>query len=87
MECTKCGKKLRSNNTRGVCSGGCKAVVSAIGAAPEESAEVYRSKRRKDLAGKFRAVTVALGYDPDELLEEYQQGWLDRIRERAQPSE
>lgn len=71
-QCAKCGKRLRTNNTKGICSGGC--TTESSGTAP---------RVRGDSLKKFRIVAGALGFDPDGVLEEFCAGWLDRVRERA----
>ncbi len=86
--CPKCGKPLRSNNTRGYCSA-CLSVAgsSALlrGEAPAASGPIAagggRPKKPGNTRKSFRVITEALGVDGDQLLEDFMQGWLDRIRE------
>lgn len=73
--CPHCGKKLRSNNTRGACSDCLKK--------PEHRGEsdAPRAPKRSDVMKSFRTVASALGEDPNAILEEAASVWLEKVRE------
>lgn len=79
--CSQCGKKLRSNNTRGICSGCTKG-----GAAAEASGGEGRKSaaRDKTVLKRFRVVAAALGVDPEGLLEGFARSWLKRLQDRVE---
>lgn len=67
-----CTKKLRSNNTTGMCATGCESSESGGG---------KKAKRSSDVMRRFKLVARALGKNPDEVLEEAAQGWLNAVLE------
>jgi hypothetical protein len=71
-----CGKRLRSNNTKGVCSSGCLATG--------EPGERERSKASKGVLKRFRIVAGALGKDPNALIEEFAGEWLKTLLGRLE---
>lgn len=68
-----CTKKLRANNTKGVCSSGCEAQASS-------SPATGGGKTKSSVMKSFRTVATALGKDPNAILEEAAKTWLDAIR-------
>lgn len=78
MTCSKCGKTLRKDNKRGICSA-CQGRGGASSLVHEPAALAEHETTLK----QFRAATRALGFDPDELLATYARKWLDRIRASA----
>lgn len=82
-----CTKTLRSDNSTGACSSSCQspdAPASVRARVTNPGREVAAPKREPGAAvdralvmAKFRTVTEALGFDPDELLAEAAQAWLD----------
>lgn len=88
---TGCTKTLRSNNTTGLCATNClspdaapshraKAVDGAGGELGRTRAEKPAAETGNAMA-KFRAVAEVVGLDPDQVLEEFAQSWLDGLRE------
>ena len=87
--CTRpgCGKTLRSNNTKGVCGSGCLSpdapashrTTSAKRASPKVSARV------PDFGAldRFRTVAEALGKNPEAILSEFAEGWLQALRDQV----
>jgi len=75
--CPHCGKKLRIDNTRGACSA-CLAAGKSPGASEDDSSR-GKTKGRSDVLKRFRIIAHALGKDPDAILEEAAQAWLDTI--------
>lgn len=79
-----CGKKLRSNNTTGVCGAGC--LSEDAPASKRASSPAKTAKRPKgdhdDVLGKFRAVCIGLDKDPDEEIATFAKSWLDALKER-----
>lgn len=90
-----CGKKLNKNNKRGVCGTGCLStsappskqvkpggpqsnVLRQLHAKTESKPNGISPKK---ILENFRAVATALGKDPDVLLADAAQGWLDGVRE------
>lgn len=80
-----CGKQLRSNNTTGMCGSGCLSpdAPPSLRAAGVDGDDILDDKPKKvgrsDVQKRFRAVAVALGKDPDAILDEAAQAWLDVI--------
>ncbi len=71
-----CDKKLRSTNTTGVCATGCRSTE----ASPSERVVGTRSVGAKDdVLRRFRLVARALGKDPEAILVEAAQTWLDTV--------
>lgn len=65
-----CTKKLRSNNESGVCSSACES---------KEAPASKGSSRASSVMKRFRQVALALGKDPNAILEEAAAGWLDAV--------
>lgn len=91
-----CGRKLRSNNTRGFCGYNCagkpasgtKAVRREPPAAREVRApEPVRSSAATttpaDVETRFAIVAEVLGFDRDELLRELMAWWLESLKATA----
>lgn len=91
---SSCTKKLRSNNTTGRCATGClspdappAARAKGVGAAApkrEAAKEVTAVASHGETIELFRSVTQAVGRDPDEMIAEFAQAWLDGLREKLQ---
>lgn len=82
--CTRsdCGKTLRDSNTTGMCSSGCRSPEAPASLrAPGVELDGAPGKRRSasDTIKRFRIVAFALGKDPDAILEEAAQAWLDVV--------
>lgn len=84
-----CSKKLRANNTTGSCATGClspeappgkRATGATVRAARGEAPK--RVPTQGVALDRFRVVCEALGMDPDEVLTEFAEGWLDALKER-----
>jgi hypothetical protein len=80
--CAKCGKKLRANNTGADCWS-CR--TNGTGEAQSASSPVPGPGRRakSDAQKRFKVVATALGVDPDKLIAEFCEGWLERVRGSA----
>lgn len=92
-----CSRQLRSHNTTGVCSSNCESAdaPAAARAAGVKRAPTSTSAKTVELppssvAGKanasaimkrFEKVTETLGLDPEVILAEAAQGWMDGLRE------
>lgn len=89
-QCPHCGKKLRANNTKGVCAD-CSARGRTLENAPATpDASLYdvkapsESRRSKsDVLKRFRIVATALDEDADKLLEAFAESWLAQLKERV----
>lgn len=80
-ECPYCGKTLRSDNSTGICAK-CQANGKKPGDAADAAllSEKPKAKAaRSDVQKRFRTVAVALGKDPDAILDEAAQEWLDAV--------
>lgn len=87
---TGCTKTLRSDNSVGKCSSNCESPeappshrakgVSAASAPKRESVPEKASSSSSEVIERFRAVAEAVGRDPDEMIAEFAQSWLDGIR-------
>lgn len=67
-----CTKKLRSDNASGVCSSNC--------GSPEAAPRLQGGGgEAKSVMKRFKSVATALGKDPNKILEEAAQGWLDAV--------
>lgn len=84
-KCPYCDKKLRIDNTRGACSA-CLAEgkpIPAGGTAPPKTVRRVEGESDEEetdaaaILAKFRTVAEALGFDPDEVLAEGAQAWLE----------
>lgn len=73
MPCAVCGGRMRADNKSGV-HAACKTSAPAAVAMPPPSASHARSLER------FRTVADALGFNADQLLAEFAEDWLSRIR-------
>ena len=92
--CAKCGKKLRSDNTKGICgqAGPCARRAAAGGVAADAGDDdiLERTggtkpaeappKTKSDAMKRFRVVAEAMGYDPEQLLSTYCEGWLAAVK-------
>lgn len=85
--CTRsgCGKTLRDTNTTGMCASNCRSPdaplsLRAPGVGADEL-DTGTTKRRgpSDTMRRFRVVATALHKDPDAILEEAAQAWLDVV--------
>jgi len=89
-----CTKKLRKDNAKGVCSSNCDSPeapaaqrAKGIGAAApkhEAAKEIYAPEKlsHAETIKIFRDVAEAVGRDPDEMIAEFAQAWLDGLREK-----
>lgn len=88
-KCPYDGKKLRSDNTKGVC-----AKCSARGRTLENAPQTSGADEAPPVSGKkqerhgqelkeFRQVAKLLGVDGDQLLVEFARGWLSEMRAKA----
>jgi hypothetical protein len=85
---TGCGKRLRSDNTTGVCGSGCLSdeAPPAKRAKASKVAGPRKPKREASAAGdgeaveRFRTVATALGLDPEEILAEFAEAWIAELR-------
>lgn len=81
--CPYCEKKLRRDNTRGACSDCLNAGKPVPEGAVDELAEPKRKggkAKASDTMKSFRVVATALGKDPDAILEEAADAWLQLVR-------
>jgi hypothetical protein len=89
--CSKCGKKLRSDNTKGICGASVACSKRAKNGAAEAPAEMKPpppARRPKKVAGvswleRFRQLHAALGLDADEALDEHCREWVESVTSRA----
>lgn len=85
-----CGKTLRANNTTGSCATGCrsedappaKRAKASGGAGQAQASKAQEAVSCAGALARFRVVAEALGKTPDDILEDFAQGWLDALRER-----
>ncbi len=87
-----CGKRLYANNTKGVCAnkGKCagkdeleRFVPAATAEAPPKTRLVetrIAKTAASDALGRFRLLAEALGFDPEEVLGQFANEWLERAR-------
>lgn len=90
-----CTKYLRASNTKGVCASGCLSPeapaslrakgITVKASAPVESLEAghdirYVETQQSTPVDRFRTVAHALGLDPDTILNEFAQAWLDGLK-------
>lgn len=83
--CSTCSKKLRKNNSGDLCTS-CRRGPDV--GAPVTKRKPVPVKAANDEApdsvlAKFRVVADALGENPDAILADYAQGWLDRLRAKV----
>lgn len=71
-----CNKKLRSNNTTGVCATNCQSNDAPAGT----RAVGDSSGGRSDVMRRFKVVATALGKDPNAILEDAAATWLDAVK-------
>jgi hypothetical protein len=81
-----CGKKLRSNNTKGVCGSGClspEAPSYMRAGVAVKSPRVSKAPKADaaDVMARFRAVATGLGKSPDVILQDAAQAWLLALEE------
>ena len=85
--CTKCGKKLRADNSKGLCGDwtACRKRASGGASSPPaaKAPKPRKSTAPADVVERFKTVANALGYDADELLEEYCEGWLADLKSKV----
>ena len=84
--CPHCGKKLRSDNTRGACSD-CLARGKGSATAVDQTGEPKKKngpKKASETMRNFRTVAAALGKDPDAILEEAAHAWLELVRKAVE---
>lgn len=78
-----CGTKLRRQNQSGLCTkcrtGGGSAKAKAARAKPTRRRAVDR-----DVREKFEALTSALGFNGEQLVDDFCQGWIDSLKAKAQ---
>lgn len=89
-----CGKKLRSNNRKGVCglcSNGVKYHLNGGAPKAPRKLRVATVDEAPPATGadleKFKTVAEALGFDVDELLNEFAAEWLKSLREKLEADE
>lgn len=84
-----CGKTLRRDNAKGVCSTNCKSPDAPLGqqsrevnggdststSAPSSSPRVSTDSALK----RFKLVAAALGKNPEAILEEFAEEWLEQV--------
>ncbi len=75
-KCETCGKKLRSDNQSGICSGCRKA--GGTGTHDEGGGSSTPSPER-DVLRRFRKVAARFGKDADAMLASFAQRWLDDV--------
>mgnify|MGYP001014329559 CR=1 FL=1 len=90
--CPYDGKKLRSDNTKGICSV-CQVLGRTLENAPatpvddvlDTKTSLDKPKRTAAASAlkRFRVVAEALGEDPNALIEAFAESWLGRLKERA----
>lgn len=81
-----CGKKLNANNTKGVCHSGCRSAEAPPSMRAHDTPSTRRPVKRAsagEALERFRAVSEALGMDPDAVLEEFAEAWLAELREKV----
>lgn len=83
--CTRagCGKKLKSNNTKGECSSGCLSLE-----APPAARAANAGGEAEDVLVRFRRVAKALGKDPNAILDDAMRKvakqWLETLEAALQ---
>lgn len=86
--CPHCGKKLRSDNTRGACSAclarGKKADGEPAPKRRSSTAAADTAQAAGTAVERFRQVASGLGLDPDTQLEAFAQAWLDELRAKVE---
>lgn len=85
-----CTKTLRSDNSSGACSSNCQSpdappsmrarVTTPVRETPPAKREVLEASL-DDIMVRFRAVATGLGRNPDAILAQAAQGWLDSLSE------
>jgi len=73
-----CDKKLRRNNTTGMCGSGCRS-SEAPKSHRVASSPSTKPVRAAGALQKLRTVAEALGKDPDAILEEFASEWLAHL--------
>lgn len=79
-----CTKKLNANNTKGVCGSNCLSPEAPAGIRAIDriraAATTPPDAPERGALGRFRTVAVALGLEPDDILEEFAQEWLNALK-------
>lgn len=87
--CSVCGKPTRRNNTKGVhreCATGEPQRPKPPRRELPDVLDLSTPTRAPPIAlEQFRVVAQALGFEPDALLAEFVQSWLERIRKAVSP--
>lgn len=94
MNCTKCGKKLRSSNTKGVCADAVRCRKRVAGEAVDDQVldrvgiktpptTPETEPAPPDWQRQFFQLAEALGLNPVQMLEEHCQHWVEQTRARA----
>lgn len=76
-----CDKKLNSNNTTGHCGSGCRSPTAPAYQRAKDVVGLVAQAADDDVMVRFRKVAEAVGKDPDEMVREYAQAWMDGLRE------
>ncbi len=76
--CETCGKKLRSDNQSGICSG-CRKAGGAGVPDDEEGGGSPAPSPERDVLRRFRKVAGLFGKDADAMLASFAQRWLDDV--------
>jgi hypothetical protein len=91
-QCTRCGKKLRSDNSKGVCADAqkCASRISesdgSVYDVKTTSEQAPARRAKSDTLKRFRVVAAALDEDADALLEAFAESWLAQLKERVSGS-
>lgn len=85
-----CTKKLRSNNTTGMCGSAClspdapPSIRAKVAKATEVSEVTPATPTEGSALARFRLVAGALGVDADGELEVFAQAWLDGLKAKLE---
>lgn len=89
---TGCNKKLRKDNSKGMCSSACESPdappaqrakgVEGRGLGNPPAKQLVEPSESGAALKKFREVAETVGLDADKVLEEFAQSWLDGLREK-----
>ena len=88
-QCPHCGKNLRSDNRTGICAK-CQSNGKKLEGSDAEALELLSEKpkakapRSSDVLKRFRMVAAGLGKDPDAILEEAAEAWLEVVRKAVE---
>ena len=75
-----CTKKLRSNNTTGHCATGCLSDEAPPSSRAKATAPKPEARGSLTAMERLRDVAQVLNLDPDAVLEEFAQAWLEELR-------